>query len=333
VKKTWSARLSLLFLTAAVFALGVSSSAAAQVAVGQLAPGSSPSATCEYFSDYDELQLSVASGTSYTVPGAGVITSWSHNAASVAGQNLGFKVFRPLGGSYLVVAEDRRSLTPGTLNTFPVSIPVQAGDIVGLAVPATGPTACFFETGQTGDVIGYRQGLTPPGGVFSVEETFNQVRLNVSATLLPPPLISGITPATGSIKGGSVVISGVNFASVTGVSFGSTPAAFAVNSEGQITAVAPATKTLGSVPVIVSTVAGTATSAQPFTYEGCRVPQLKGKKLKAAKRKLRKANCRIGKVKKLHDATAKTGKVVKQNPKPGKILVPGAKVKVVLDAV
>lgn len=332
MKNSWTVRLPFLLLSAAMLVLGVGSTAAAQVVVGQVAPTPNPPAVCDYLADYDELQLSVASGASYTVPSAGAITSWSTNAGPGSGQNLGFKVFRPLGGgNYLVLAEDRRTLTPSVLNVFPLSVPVQPGDVLGLAIPSTGPTACEFETGQTGDVIAYNEGLTGTGGTFSIENTFNESRLNVSATLLPPPVVSGTLPATGSIKGGNVVIGGLNFASVTGVSFGSTPVAFTVNSESQITAAAPATQTLGPVPVTVTTAAGTATSALPFTYEGCRVPQLKGKTLKASKKRLRKANCRIGKVKKLHDATAKTGKVVKQNPKPGKILIPGAKVKVVLD--
>jgi beta-lactam-binding protein with PASTA domain len=60
------------------------------------------------------------------------------------------------------------------------------------------------------------------------------------------------------------------------------------------------------------------------------VPKLKGKRLKASKRQARRSNCRIGKVKKRGDATAKTGRVVKQRPKPGKVLLPGARIKVTL---
>lgn len=60
------------------------------------------------------------------------------------------------------------------------------------------------------------------------------------------------------------------------------------------------------------------------------MPKLKGKKLKASKKRARKSDCRIGKVKKLGDASAKTREVVRQNPKPGKILLPGTKIKVTL---
>jgi IPT/TIG domain/PASTA domain len=144
--------------------------------------------------------------------------------------------------------------------------------------------------------------------------------------------VSGIGPSKGSVTGGqSIVITGANFASVGAVTFGTAAAeSFTVNSEGQITAVAPPSTTLSKVPVSVTTIAGAVSSAQTFAYEGCNVPKLSGEKLKAAKRKSKKADCRIGAVKKLGEATPKTGKVVKQNPKPGKILAPGTKIKISL---
>ena len=46
-----------------------------------------------------------------------------------------------------------------------------------------------------------------------------------------------------------------------------------------------------------------------FEYEACVVPKLKGKTLKAARKALKKADCKLGKVK-------GKGKVVSQNPKP-----------------
>lgn len=267
------------------------------------------------------------------MPTAGVLTSWSINEGEGAGP-VGFKVFRSVfPGSYLIVGhEGPHALTPNVLNTYPTSIPVQAGDIIGLNVPAGGTSNCAFGTGSTGDVIGYTKGSAADGQTIEEEEAFDEYRLNVSATLLPPPTITALSPVQGSVKGATVAISGTNFASVSGVAFGGVPAtSFTVTSEGQISAVAPATNTLKEVPVTVTTVAGTATSAQTFSYEGCKVPQLKGKKLKAAKKKIRKADCKLGKIKKLHGATPKTGKVSKQNPKPGKLLAPGAKIKITLD--
>lgn len=57
----------------------------------------------------------------------------------------------------------------------------------------------------------------------------------------------------------------------------------------------------------------------------CVVPKLKGKKLKAAKKALKAADCRLGRVR---PKGQKTGKVKKQSPKPGKVLPAGSKVNV-----
>jgi hypothetical protein len=313
--------------------LAIGSTAVAQVTIGQTAPAGSSTNECGSTTEYDELQPAVAEGASYVVPATGTISSWSTSAGGGVGQQFTFKVFRPVAPStFQVVAHDGpRPLTPNSLNTFEASIPVQAGDIIGLHVAAGLPVICSFHTGLTGDRLAYLSGNAPDGATIEAEEEPNN-RLNVAATVLSPPALTAISPASGSVKGGtSVLIAGGNFARVTGVSFGATPAqSFTATSEGAITAVSPSSTTLSSVPVTVTTIAGTATSAQTFTYEGCKVPKLKGSKLKAAKRRSRKADCGIGKVKKLGDATAKSGKVVKQNPKPGKILAPGTKIKVTL---
>jgi hypothetical protein len=238
-----------------------------------------------------------------------------------------------VAGKYLVVAADGpRALATGSVSTFPVSIPVLAGDLLGTGVPPAALSDCYFRIGSAADAAGYRGGNVPAGGTVETEGTELESRLNIAATLLPPPTIVSIAPASGSIAGGTVTIAGANFASVSAVSFGSVPATgFTVDSEGQITAKAPASKTLSKVPVSVTTIAGTVTSAPIFAYKGCKVPQLKGKKLKASKKKAKKSDCKIGKVTKRDGATAKTGKVVKQNPKPGKILAPGTKIKVTLE--
>jgi hypothetical protein len=319
---------------AALLLATATATAQAQVTIGQLAPNGTPVSECEFSTSYDEVQTSVAAGNSYVVPVSGVLTSWSTNAGVGGNQQLALKVFRPTGGNtFLVVASDLRPLTSGALNIFPVSIPVQAGDLIGQHTPskATAPTACLFQTANTGDKIQYREGDVGVGGTFAPDSDGEEERLNISATVLPPPVTSGLSLTAGSIAGGAQVgIAGLNFASVTGVSFGSTPVAFTVPTEGQIVATAPPSATLGAVPVTVTTAAGIATAPQTFTYEGCQVPKLGGKKLKASKKKLRKADCKVGNIKKRGDATAKTGKVVKQNPKAGAILLPGAKVKVTL---
>ena len=67
-----------------------------------------------------------------------------------------------------------------------------------------------------------------------------------------------------------------------------------------------------------------ATSApSPAVEAHCVVPKLKGKKIKAARKTLTKADCRLGKVK---GHKGKSVKVKKQGPKPGEVLAPDGKV-------
>lgn len=91
---------------------------------------------------------------------------------------------------------------------------------------------------------------------------------HVIVGVIGPPVVSSITPSSGSVSGGtSVAITGANFINVTNVFFGSTPASsFVVNSPSSITAVAP--KGSGSVDVTVSTYWGTSSnnSGDVFTY-------------------------------------------------------------------
>lgn len=326
-------RLGTVLVLAILACLAVlTSTAGAQVTVGQTIRAPYAPVVCNYANAFDEVQVSVADGTSYAVPSAGLLTTWS-TVAGPFGSQLGLKVYRPLGGlKFQVVGQDGpRPLLAGQRNSFPVAIPVQAGDIVGVSVPPSGSPVCGFTTELAADVFRFNMGSAPNGAVIDLASSESGDRVNIEASLLPPPTITSLSPAAGPIKNAKVTIAGANFAAVQGVSFGGVAAkSFSVDSEGQIRAVAPNSTKLSKVPVVVTTGAGSATSAQTFAYKGCKVPQLQGKKLKASKKTARKRDCKVGKVKKLGGASAKTGKVVAQNPKPGKLLLPGAKIKVTL---
>jgi hypothetical protein len=58
----------------------------------------------------------------------------------------------------------------------------------------------------------------------------------------------------------------------------------------------------------------------------CVVPKVVGKTLKKARARIKKAHCRVGKITKKASTKKKKGRVLKQKPKPGKILKPNAKV-------
>jgi len=97
--------------------------------------------------------------------------------------------------------------------------------------------------------------VTTPGGSATGSFTYS-----VSA-----PIITSLTPASGSTAGGnSVVITGTNLLAASSVSFGGTAAlSFTVNSATQITAVAPA-RTAGAITLTVTTPGGSATAN--YTY-------------------------------------------------------------------
>jgi Ca2+-binding RTX toxin-like protein len=172
-------------ITAAALSLTASpTSAAAPVTIGQLAP-TTPPATCTT-NPVDAAQVTVISGNPYIVPGAGTITSWSHNAGNATGQELTMKIFRKVANpaTYMVVGPDGpRGLSRGQLNTFTASIAVNPGDVLGLNFASPTATGCGF--GVLGESFLARDGSLADGasGAFSVDA--ESTRLNVAAVFEP----------------------------------------------------------------------------------------------------------------------------------------------------
>jgi hypothetical protein len=304
--------------------------AQAQITLGQLAP---EGATAGCSSQLDLTQFLSASKPEYVVPDNGVLTSWS-TRASAAGQTLTFKVFRPLStGEFMVVAHDGpRQLQPG-INTFPIHIPVQPRDLIGLNPAGStvlNPSVCEFAgSSEFDDIERFQLGDGADGAALPLAGTGKGFRANIQASFLVPPEIDIFRRVElGSVKGGGrVVIHGNNFEEITEVKFDGVKAPrFTVDDEHQITAIAPPGRTLRGVNAQVVNPAGTATGPSDFFYSGCQVPKLTGKKLAAAKSRLRGAGCATGRVTRVRGSVRKKGKVVKQSPKPGTLLAPGAKV-------
>jgi beta-lactam-binding protein with PASTA domain len=164
-------------------------------------------------------------------------------------------------------------------------------------------------------------------------ETFSGSEIELSAEVQPQPEIISISPPSGSVTGGTLVtITGTNLGGATSVKFGTTPAtSFTVDSDTEITATAPISVKPGKVDVNATTLAGTNVNTRfdDFVYQACVVPNLKNKTLKKAKTLLRRNGCKLGHVKKIEvPKPKKVGKVLKQAPKPGKVLAPGARVRI-----
>jgi hypothetical protein len=82
-------------------------------------------------------------GDQYVAPAAGVITSWSFEADNDP-PDMRFKVARPEGGGLFTIIGQSglEDPAPSELNTFPVNIPVQAGDVIGNYITDPDPTGC-----------------------------------------------------------------------------------------------------------------------------------------------------------------------------------------------
>jgi hypothetical protein len=111
-----------------MFAASPVGSALADTTVGQT--GTPPGA---FVSGFEIVQ------TSATMPAAGVVTSF-HFQSSMCNLESGafdFQVLRPLGSDHYRVLGDTGNQTDpcdGQFHSYPVSIPVQAGDVIGVYV-------------------------------------------------------------------------------------------------------------------------------------------------------------------------------------------------------
>lgn len=105
-------------------------------------------------------QSARSDGVPVATPTAGVLTSWSYRAAPAgADATVNLRVFRATASpnQFTVVADAPTQAVPadGALHTFSVRIPVQAGDLIGLASAGNLPCrsdadAGFVGMGQSG---------------------------------------------------------------------------------------------------------------------------------------------------------------------------------------
>src|SRR5215207_1347194 len=122
--------------------------AAASVTIGQAAANTS---TC--IANADWLQPTVTGGNTYVVPGTGTITSWAIDSTGSAGEQLTMKMYRQAGNSttYQVVGhagpQPLASAGPAG-NTFPASIRVKPGDVLGFHTVSDSVPCAFDAPGE-----------------------------------------------------------------------------------------------------------------------------------------------------------------------------------------
>lgn len=243
--------------------------------------------------------------------------------------------------SFLTASQGVQSSAAPGIQAFEAAtpIPIKAGQDVALEMSATASVGQLETESELGSFAEWAPSVAD--NVTQKAQTFGEGTIGYNVEMQPMPTITALSAASGISTGGTpVTITGTDFEGTSAVTFGGVAAtSFTVVSESQVTAVVPPGTATAVVPVALTTIAGTATSPQSFTYAApptppapvnCTVPNLKGKNLKAAKAALKKAQCKLGKVTKLAGATAKSGKVTKQGAKAGAKVVVGTKVDVTI---
>jgi IPT/TIG domain/PASTA domain len=337
MRKPWRCAFPLSALAATSMLVAASSAQASTVTIGS--PLTASFTLAPFCGSPCTLGQVAIPGAVTASPSDGTIVRWRVKSAPGPG---GFKlrVLRPEGfGTYTGAgtSAEGRPVSFGT-QVFQTELPIHAGDLLGLDFTSSGEEIEYAPTPESelaiwasplpdGSTLG-------PDGHVSDEFAFN-------ADVQPLPGISSLSPASGPTAGGtSVTIAGHDFTGATAVSFGGAPAAsFTGDSDNQITAVSPPGSP-GAVDVSVKNPGQSpTTAADTFTYTAaeppkpaCIVPNLRRKTLKGAKKALKRADCRLGKVRKPKKGAKKRRKlkVKKQSPKAGTVRPAGAKVNVKL---
>jgi hypothetical protein len=314
---------------ASALALTAASAQAAVIRIGSVMP--------EKFTPTEFTRVQTFFNTGLPEPGAsiaspvdGAIVRWQVQGAS--GGPFYLRVLHPNGKGAFEAAGTSLPATPLNegLQTFSTNLKVKAGDLIG--IDPTSPTDKIGVAEASG--ASYATIFPTPfdGTVVPPSETISGKEIELSAEVLPVPEIVSITPSFGSVTGGTVVtIAGKNFLNASAVEFGTTPAAaFTVVSDTEITATAPGVLRPDKVDVAITTVAGESVNTRfdDYVYRACVVPALRNKTLKRAKSALRRGGCKLGHVKRVEAPAKKVGKVLKQTPRPGKVLAPGARVRI-----
>lgn len=265
---------------------------------GTVAPGSSP-------------------GT-LTITGAYAQGAGGMLAEEITGTTPGSQFDRLLVGGALslggTLAVNSTSFTPASTDTF---------KIVSGAASRTGTFATLT-------------GATINGATYSARYDTDGVTLLVSGSPPPPNRTLSVAFAgsgAGSVSDGTSLSCSAScqrqYPQGTAVQLTAAAASgstFAGWSGGGCSGTSTCTVTLSADATVTATF--TADQPPPPPPTRCLVPRLKGKKLGAAKRAIKKAHCRVGRVKKVRSKRKYEGRVISQKPRPGTQLRNGAKVSV-----
>lgn len=151
--------------------------AGASVTLGQVPSGATLGCNGNEPNGLDWAQPSVTSGNSYVAPVAGTITSWDSEAGF---GTIGMKIFRHVSGMvYSVVGHNGPFTMPG--GPYATSIPVRAGDILGLVNMQTNGGCAFDVPGEDGAALHFGALADNEAQTFMAGGN----RANITAVLVP----------------------------------------------------------------------------------------------------------------------------------------------------
>jgi hypothetical protein len=270
------------------------------------------------------------------------VVAWRIGGSPPYTEGTGFKlrILEPAGeGSFRGVGTSAPAAPVGT--PAQTSLPIKAGDLVGVDIPEGSKLGAAIAVGSENWLWQplLAEGATSPTPVVTTTDG----ELAFNAEVAAAPGITALVDPSGPVSGGtSVVIAGHDFTGATAVRFGASPAAgFSIRSDNAIVATTPASAGPGPVHVRVTAPGGISAEvhADLFTYlaaadgtlpspanrRQCVVPDLTGKSLKAARKRLSRAGCKLGEVRR---RKRKGSRIEKQSPKPGRVLPAGGGVSV-----
>ena len=173
---------------------------------------------------YTMLQKTTQAAPAYAVPaGGGVITSWSHQANDAPNARMSLEVFRPTGvaNEFRAVGQSAvEQIEPNGLRTFATRIPVQEGDLIGLAIVSGDQTACNFpQTFSNGDATGRVNVDTAPGTTYGFLCCDYRYRVNVGATVEPDADGDGLGDETQEVLAPAISSAPLRFTPQTDATF------------------------------------------------------------------------------------------------------------------
>lgn len=175
-------------LPTVVLVLVLSATGSAGASTAQIGgPNSQATEGCSGAGGTTFVQVKSQPGLPYAAPFPGVITSWSFVSGSTVGSPIKLKVFRPTGvpSEFATVGESAEvTPLPSTHTTFATSIPVAAGDLLGLRSTTGASTPCVVTTWSFDDLMRATAGAdSAPGAPASMALGFDRRRLPIGAAV------------------------------------------------------------------------------------------------------------------------------------------------------